>query len=283
MTLDLFVDDPSRVLAAWPTAPFHNNQGRWHEPPPLTTSEIRGTIDARCIRPDEIVLIRNGKVTPQSLYVEDGRIIPSVIWERHDHGDTISLRNVQAVFPAVSALHAGLHAELGHPMHVSAYLTPPGAQGLSHHWDSYPVLVAQAEGAKTWPIHRPVVENPLPEHLSFPKTGFTDEQRDHVRTAPSDFETTLRPGDTLWVPRGWIHAPYPVGAATSLHLTFAIRELTHHWLAQRLVAQAITDPRMRQALPIGPSAGWDIAERTAATELLTTVLSAKADEFDHLA
>ncbi|MBO1417821.1 JmjC domain-containing protein [Streptomyces sp. FH025] len=274
MTLDLFVDDPARILSTWPTTPLTSHHGRWHERPPLTIADIRATVDARCIRPDEIVLIRDGEITPQASYVEEGRIIPSAIWEHHDAGDTISLRNIQSVFPAVSALHAGLHAEIGHPMHVSAYLTPPNARGLSHHWDSYPVLVAQVEGAKTWPLHRPVVENPTPEHLSFPKTGFTDEQRQHVRTTPADVETTLHPGDALWVPRGWIHAPFPVGDGPSLHLTFAVRELTYFGLAQRLVQQALTDPRMRRALPVGLPAEWLSTELSTASELFSTM-------FDH--
>ncbi|KQX52809.1 hypothetical protein ASE09_06015 [Streptomyces sp. Root66D1] len=52
-------------------------------------------------------------------------------------------------------------------MHVNAYLTPPGAQGLKYHYDPYVTLIVQLAGRKAWPLHPPFVENPTTEYGNF--------------------------------------------------------------------------------------------------------------------
>ncbi|MEU8545383.1 cupin, partial [Streptomyces sp. NPDC048717] len=49
------------------------------------------------------------------------------------------------------------------------------------------------------------------------------------------------------------HSPYTEGDETSLHLTFALKERTFHWLAEEmtrdLLARALADPALRAEIP----------------------------------
>ena len=51
-------------------------------------------------------------------------------------------------------------------MQANAYLTPAGAAGLAPHHDTHDVFVLQVAGAKHWTVRAPVVDTPLPRHVS---------------------------------------------------------------------------------------------------------------------
>ncbi|MFF7994767.1 JmjC domain-containing protein [Kitasatospora xanthocidica] len=108
---------------------------------------------------------------------------------------------------------------------------PPGhRQRLPHaarlgrlrppHRDTHHVLLAQAEGTKTW----------------------------------RDAETVaLAAGQVLYIPRGRVHFGHTGAGEHSLHITFGVQLLTRYWLVQQLADMAGDDAVMRQALPPGLS------------------------------
>ena len=61
----------------------------------------------------------------------------------------------------------------------------------------------------------------------------------------------LRPGDALYLPRGWLHAARAQGAV-SIHLTLGVHNWTRHGLAEQLARAALEelrdDPAMRTSL-----------------------------------
>jgi ribosomal protein L16 Arg81 hydroxylase len=70
-------------------------------------------------------------------------------------------------------------------------------------------------------------------------------------------ETTLAPGDCLYLPRGFIHSAVALGE-TSIHLTFGIHVTTQRDVVKALL-DAVLDDRWRAPMP----AGW----RPAAEDL----------------
>ncbi|MFF8813187.1 JmjC domain-containing protein [Streptomyces pactum] len=205
-------------------------------------------IDTDCLPADHVLLPRDGRILERDHYVRDGRLVPGSVRHHLDQGHTLSLRNLQDVFPSFRRMCLAIQRETGYPCHANCYLTPPGARGLNWHWDPYTVVVAQVAGVKTWPLYRPVVTAPTREHLSFPMTTTSAALRERFEETEPDMTFVLEPGDTLWLPRGWIHHPHVTGPAPSLHITFALRELTRYWLAHQLVDCLLTDNRMREAL-----------------------------------
>jgi hypothetical protein len=71
---------------------------------------------------------------------------------------------------------------------------------------------------------------------------------------PPAIEAVLRPGDCLYLPRGYLHAATALGGV-STHLTIGVHSWTRYALAEQLVAQAlrrvVQDPELRRSLPLG--------------------------------
>jgi hypothetical protein len=67
--------------------------------------------------------------------------------------------------------------------------------------------------------------------------------------AGPDLTIELAAGQTLVLPRGWVHNPHALNSdSDSIHLTFAIRERTPLWLVEQLVARAIERPEFRRVI-----------------------------------
>lgn len=256
MSLNAIIDNPADVLVNWPHEPrqFHRSPDTFRHL--LTLEEVDALINADCLAMRNVVLLRDGKVSETWEYHDpDDHGMPrrGAIRDHINNGGSLSLRELEQLKPPIAALYQELRRETGYGVHVNAYLTPPRCQGLKYHFDPYVTLVIQLAGRKTWPCHRPFVENPVQEYGSFHLTGFTPDQRKYLANTPPEMSFTLDPGDVLWLPRGYVHSPYTEGNETSLHLTVAFKERTHQWLAQQIadeiLQRALEDPQMRQELP----------------------------------
>jgi bifunctional lysine-specific demethylase and histidyl-hydroxylase NO66 len=135
----------------------------------------------------------------------------------------------------------------------NVYITPPSAQGFEVHHDTHDTLTAQISGEKTWRIYEPIIPLPLesqPFHSGTKVEGL--KLVDEVR---------LRPGDTLYIPRGFPHEA-KTSASMSLHCTFAlapVRITDVLDLALRIAGDQ--DVELRHALPPAVLAQENLATR----------------------
>lgn len=262
-------DGADQVVRAWPSTPqVYRREVHNVVDEQVSLALVDSYIDGDCLVPEQVAVVKDGELIPPGHYVDNGRIMKGKLRKLFNEGHTLSLRNLQRLFPGMAALCEGIQQQLGYPIHISGYLTPPAARGLGRHWDQYTVLIAQIHGKKRWPLHEPVVQRPVGEysHLSFPMRGFTPEELEHHESTPPKQDITLSPGDTLWVPRGWVHSPVVEGGEPSLHLTFALKERTRLWLAEQLVAKALDDPAFRAEVSPWVLTGSDLAGELAAVE-----------------
>jgi ribosomal protein L16 Arg81 hydroxylase len=137
-------------------------------------------------------------------------------WER---GATIVLQALHVHWPPLATLCRELETALGHPVQANAYYTPRASQGLAVHHDTHDVFVLQVEGRKRWLVYEPVLDLPLKDQKYTPEMG-----------GPGDpvHDVTLAPGDTLYLPRGWLHEAL-TSDTDSLHITVGVT--VHTWLA----------------------------------------------------
>jgi ribosomal protein L16 Arg81 hydroxylase len=140
--------------------------------------------------------------------------------------------------------------ELGHPVQINAYITPPQNQGFAPHHDTHDVFVLQVAGRKQWTIHEPVVADPLGNQ---PFGAFEAEIAERVSQEPV-LDVALEPGDALYLPRGTVHAAQALGEM-SIHLTIGVHPLTRYDLARFLLDAVQADPRLRASLPAGVDLG----------------------------
>jgi ribosomal protein L16 Arg81 hydroxylase len=133
-----------------------------------------------------------------------------------ERGATLVIQALHLHHRPVAEFCRLLEAELGHPVQANAYYTPRSAQGLPVHHDTHDVLCLQVAGEKRWLVYDPVLELPLKDQRYSPELGDAGE---------SVLDVVLRPGDTLYLPRGWLHEAL-TSETDSLHITVGINVYT---------------------------------------------------------
>jgi bifunctional lysine-specific demethylase and histidyl-hydroxylase NO66 len=165
-------------------------------------------------------------------------------------GSTVVLQGLHRLWPPLIDFADQLAADLGHPTQVNAYITPPSSRGFSPHYDVHDVFVLQVAGEKHWRIHEPVLPDPLRTQ------PWTDRAAEVAAAAEGEpvIDAVLRPGDVLYLPRGYLHAATALGDI-SAHLTIGIHPVTR-WAAAETVLDLLRtvapqDPELRRSLPLG--------------------------------
>lgn len=156
----------------------------------------------------------------------DGRDIPPTLYRKttgdrevvdcrklHDllkQNASVAINQVQYLSPPVRRLATQIEVGLGQKVNVNAYMTFGPGGAFAMHYDSHDVLVMQVHGTKHWFIY----DDPAPSPIDYEK-----KSKPHERNVA--FETVLREGDVLFVPRGTYHRA-AVTDTDSVHLTFGI-------------------------------------------------------------
>jgi hypothetical protein len=130
-------------------------------------------------------------------------------WEA---GATIVLQALHVNWHPLAVFCRLLEDALGHAVQANAYYTPRGSQGFAVHHDTHDVLVLQVAGEKRWLLYDQLLELPLKHQRYSQALGEHGEPTDDL---------VLRAGDTLYLPRGWLHQA-ETSATDSLHLTIGI-------------------------------------------------------------
>jgi lysine-specific demethylase/histidyl-hydroxylase NO66 len=242
---------------------------------------FRDLLDADAV--DELVS-RRGLRTPFARMAKDGTVLPAGAFTRGGgagatiadqladdrvlgamaDGATLVLQALHRTWPPLVDFGTRLAAELGHPVQINAYITPPQNQGFAAHYDVHDVFVLQVAGRKKWTIHEPVVTAPL-DNEPWEQHRAEVAQR---AAEPPLLDTVLEPGDALYLPRGTIHAAQARGE-TSIHLTVGVHPVTRHHLAQHLLAALQDDSELRASLP----AGVDLADPGVLAEHLRATVA----------
>ncbi|WP_375497316.1 cupin domain-containing protein [uncultured Jatrophihabitans sp.] len=211
-------------------------------------------VSARGLRTPFLRMAKEGSVLPAARFTRGGGAGASVADQAADDkvltamadGSTLVLQGLHRTWPPLVEFGAKLADELGHPVQINAYITPPQNQGFSPHYDVHDVFVLQVTGRKKWTVHRPVVEDPLANQPWDARRSLVE-----ARTAEAPvLETVLAPGDAVYLPRGTIHAAQALGEL-SIHLTVGVHPLTRYDLVQRLLEAVQDDPALRASLPMG--------------------------------
>ena len=215
-------------------------------------------LSSRALRTPFLRMARAGRTLDAAAFTLGGGVGASVgdqvsedkVLREFAAGATIVLQALHRTWEPVASTARELAAELGHPVQVNAYVTPPQNRGFDDHYDVHDVLVVQVAGEKHWRVRPPVLDAPL-------RTQPWTDRREAVAAAAHAepvIDAVLRPGDCLYLPRGWLHSATALGGV-STHLTFGI----HTWTVRHLVDDAMraagahldADPAARAALPLG--------------------------------
>ncbi|GAA1829694.1 cupin domain-containing protein [Microlunatus capsulatus] len=228
----------------------------------LSSDAVDELVSERGLRTPFLRVAKNGSTLADKTFTAPGGVGAGIADQVSDDklvslfadGSTMVLQALHRVWPPIIALCQQLAAELGHPVQANAYVTPPQNQGFSNHYDVHDVFVLQIEGEKRWQIHAPVLESPLRDQ------PWSDRKAAVAARAAEEplLEAVLKPGDCLYLPRGYLHAATALGGV-STHLTIGVHSWTRYALAEQLLQQALrtvaADPVVRGSLALGVDLG----------------------------
>lgn len=196
-----------------------------------------------------IRLVKDGKELPPASYsrtaslgsewlrdvIDAGRV-----YDAFQQGATIVVQGLQRYWEPIVRFARDLELTLSHPVQVNAYVSPPGERGLGVHYDTHDVFVLQIAGSKRWNVHERAVEAPLAHQRV---TGSYEPRESLI-------ETELRTGQSLYVPRGFLHEAIATDRI-SVHLTVGM--LCYTW--KDVIDEAMKDlddvVEFRETLPVG--------------------------------
>ena len=223
-----------------------DEEGRFHDL--LTIADVERRVTAGGLRHPAFRVVKEGATIRLGDYAEDipwaptsfsGTAQAERVAAQFEGGATIVLQALQHYHPPLAEFCRELERELGHTAQANAYYTPASAQGFKVHHDTHDVLCLQVEGEKRWLVYAPVLELPLKHQKYTAEMGDPGEPL---------MDVTMRAGDTLYLPRGWLHQAM-TSDAPSLHLTVGVNVAT--WrdeLREALDELAEEDVRFRQGV-----------------------------------
>ncbi|HEX2110709.1 MAG TPA: cupin domain-containing protein [Gaiellaceae bacterium] len=220
----------------------------------LSVADLERLVTRGALRHPAFRLVKAGERISVRDYTVD------VPWRPEAFAKTLDVERVAAAFAdgatiVVQGLHhwwhplavfcRALEAELDEPVQANAYYTPRDSQGLPVHHDTHDVFVLQLAGEKRWLVYEPAWELPLKEQRYSSEMGAPGEPLHDV---------VLGPGDTLYLPRGWLHEAV-TSVTDSLHLTVGVNVYTWADAVRAALTECEDEVAFRRSIPADGEGG----------------------------
>ena len=224
----------------------------------LGESAVDELLSRRGLRTPFLRMAKDGDIVAPARYTRGGgagagagdQVADDMVLQQLDCGATLVLQALHRTWPPLVTFGSQLSGELGHPVQINAYVTPPQNRGFAAHYDVHDVFVLQVAGRKQWRVYSPVLAEPLRDQP-------WDQRRSAVAQRAHEtplIDEVLAPGDALYLPRGYLHSAVAIGEL-SIHLTVGVHPLTRYQLVRHLLDAAASDPALRMSLPMGVDLG----------------------------
>jgi Cupin superfamily protein len=197
-------------------------------------SELNQVLECHRISPMRLRLFKDGEPIAPKSYMsasETGGARVRIFDLTHNlsEGATLVLDDADELYRPLGSLAAALERIFRARIQVNLYAGWGTSRGFNLHWDDHNVFILQVSGSKRWVLHEPTRLHPLKP----------DAENAPVPEGPPVWDSMLRDGDLLYIPRGWWHVAYPQDEPC-LHLTVGINSHTGldllHWFVNTLRA-----------------------------------------------
>lgn len=204
-----------------------------------TPHTLQLVLDKMAIRPDQYAregIGRDGNAT----YLVDLDKVREFIRQ----GASLVLNEIETLTPGMKRIAEILGQTPGGKVQGNLYCSWHKHQAFDVHYDTHDVFAMQVTGEKAWRIYQRHFKDPI-NHPAF-KTR--DAAFHHAHKGPLLMEFTMRPGDLVYVPRGFYHEALAESEAT-VHMSFSVVPLIGLDVVTMLFEHGVMDEVFRQAVP----------------------------------
>jgi lysine-specific demethylase/histidyl-hydroxylase NO66 len=197
-------------------------------------------------------LVKNHQAVPPEDYCApmqtmDGHVLRPVAGKVEmmlSTGASLVANDVMYLHAPLTAITAALGEAFGARIGANIYCSFQGVQAFGTHYDNHDVFVIHTEGEKEWNLYQGRAANPVD---LLPDDAETRRYFEQTR-GPVLQKVTMRPGDVLYLPRGWYHDALARDGG-SLHVTFSVSPLYGRILLKLLDNAAMQNTAFRAYLP----------------------------------
>ncbi len=209
----------------------------------LSSDDIEMLLSAGSQFYPDVQLVNAAADIPMGEYTDsDRRIVTPGLWAHYRRGATVVISGAERQFYQLSDLCRSVSTELCMRSQANLYLSPGSHQGFGPHYDTHDVFVLQVSGSKEFRFYRSDIELPFCEE-TFPSDYIVDSEVQET--------VLLTAGDTLYIPRGFIHDAVAQSDEPSLHITLGVFPIVLRDLVQEMVqAIAENDVDFRRAIDL---------------------------------
>ena len=221
----------------------------------LSLADVDHIVSSTGLKHPDFRLVKHAVTLPLQDYTRQNHRNEAVadvdkIRTEYRQGASIVIDSLHERWKPLAYFCRDLEQRLNHHVQANVYLTPRSSQGFAPHYDTHDVFVLQIHGTKHWRIYDSAVRLPdrsLPHHT------------DRDKLAPPLYELDVRPGDVIYLPRGFVHEAL-TSDDESLHITIGV--IAYSWFdifQEVLTSLRKQDYRFRASLPPGFATEPEIA------------------------
>lgn len=159
-------------------------------------------------------------------------------------GASLVANEVQSLNPRTAAIADVLSRRFAGLVGANVYCSFNGVRAFGTHFDNHDVWAMHLEGEKVWRVYQNRADNP---HV-FPPDSPEARRWVEATRGPVMHEIRMKPGDLLYLPRGWYHDALADGGA-SLHVTYSVTPLDGRAVLNVLAQTFVQDSAFRAFLP----------------------------------
>ncbi|MFQ5972444.1 MAG: JmjC domain-containing protein [Alphaproteobacteria bacterium] len=159
-------------------------------------------------------------------------------------GASLVANDIDTLHPELADVSSALETALSAKVQCNLYCSWQQHQAFDVHFDTHEVFALHAEGQKTWRVYEGRLDHPI-AHESFKSLSKDYHERHKGRVM---MELTLRPGDLLYIPRGYYHEALASSSGT-MHVTFGATHVIGVDVLNLLYEPAFADSLFRTNLP----------------------------------
>ncbi len=234
----------------------------------LTEDDLDQFFACQDLSPKGIRVVRGGEFIPVDQWTKSsensyGTTVVQIdqLFRHYYEGATIVISGAENKFSSLAKACTSFEQETQILVQANIYITPPGAQGFSMHYDDHDIFTLQIKGPKKWKLYDTGEELPT-------------SKRDFTRPAVLLRELDLNAGDLLYMPRGLTHEAYSTKVST-IHVNFSCKPLYGFKLLDHLGSLAEEeDVFFRKMIPNSFSSQKETGKYIAEfTERLTALIA----------
>ncbi|WP_165547106.1 JmjC domain-containing protein [Kribbella sindirgiensis] len=226
------VDDSDQFIAEhWLESPYLGRSKVTDPAALLSIAELNKILTSTALRGPHIRVMKRGRPVARQDYLRmfqttadyiPDRAEPNLVIGEFASGATLVIDRVEDFALSVREACDSLAHSLATTMRAHAFITPPGETGFQAHHDPLGAFIVQVHGEKLWRIY---------SRMSTASVGRiypSDGEGRALDLGDPIIETTLRPGDVLYLPQGFPHVA-TAPDVLSVHITMVCQ--TPDWAA----------------------------------------------------